>query len=39
MPGKSVADVLSTRALERLRRIKAERDPQNVLRSNYPVLA
>ncbi|MFE6451698.1 FAD-binding oxidoreductase [Nocardiopsis dassonvillei] len=38
VPGESVADVFSARALERLRRIKAERDPQNVVRSNYPVL-
>lgn len=38
VPGESVADVFSAQALERLRRIKAERDPRGVVRSNYPVL-
>ncbi|NKY97809.1 FAD-binding oxidoreductase [Nocardiopsis alborubida] len=38
VPGESVTDVFSAQALERLRRIKAERDPRGVVRSNYPVL-
>ncbi|GAA0972204.1 MULTISPECIES: FAD-binding oxidoreductase [Nocardiopsis] len=36
-PGESVADVFGPEALARLRRIKRERDPHGVVRSNYPV--
>ncbi|OOC53971.1 MULTISPECIES: FAD-binding oxidoreductase [Nocardiopsis] len=37
-PGDSAADAFSPSVLERLRRIKRERDPRGVVRSNYPVL-
>ncbi|MDE3722969.1 FAD-binding oxidoreductase [Nocardiopsis sp. N85] len=37
-PGESVASAFGAEELERLRRIKRERDPSGVFRSNYPVL-
>ena len=36
-PGESVRDAFGPGALQRLRRIKRERDPHGVVRSNYPV--
>ncbi|HIZ34606.1 MAG TPA: FAD-dependent oxidoreductase [Candidatus Ruania gallistercoris] len=37
-PGESLADALPADSLERLRRIKRERDPQGVFRANFSVL-
>ncbi|MGW4241321.1 FAD-binding oxidoreductase [Nocardia sp. NPDC004722] len=37
-PGESAAAAFDTATLDRLRAIKRERDPQTVIRSNYPVL-
>ncbi|MFJ5957810.1 FAD-binding oxidoreductase [Paenarthrobacter sp. NPDC092416] len=36
-PSESVASAVTPESLDRLRRIKAERDPRNVIRSNFPV--
>ena len=36
--GESASQAFAPQVLERLRRIKRERDPQGVVRSNYPVL-
>jgi FAD/FMN-containing dehydrogenase len=37
-PDEGLADALGAAALERLRALKAERDPRGVLRSNFPAL-
>jgi FAD/FMN-containing dehydrogenase len=37
-PGDSAADAFTPEALDRLRRIKRERDPRGVIRANFPVL-
>ncbi|MFE3055488.1 FAD-binding oxidoreductase [Nocardia sp. NPDC059239] len=36
-PGESAAAAFDAATMDRLRTIKRERDPQNVIRSNYPV--
>ncbi|MFI6316639.1 FAD-binding oxidoreductase [Nonomuraea sp. NPDC050556] len=38
-PGESAAQAFSPDTIDRLRRIKRERDPKGVFRSNFPVLA
>lgn len=38
-PGDTAAQAFTAHSIERLRDIKRRRDPKNVLRSNYPVLA
>ncbi|WP_040812196.1 FAD-binding oxidoreductase [Nocardia concava] len=37
-PGESAAAAFDATTIDRLRAIKRDRDPQNVIRSNYPVL-
>ncbi|MFI1911743.1 FAD-binding oxidoreductase [Nocardia sp. NPDC020380] len=37
-PGESAADAFPAATLDRLRTIKRSRDPQNVIRANFPVL-
>ncbi|MFE5284969.1 hypothetical protein ACFRAQ_08370 [Nocardia sp. NPDC056611] len=37
-PGESAAAAFDTNALARLREIKRNRDPHNVIRANFPVL-